>query len=71
LAVLITKIELTWLFGFVNTGFAVWSLLPFMEMDGERMMSDKLRWAEMMTSAVLLLILSVTIAIKTGTGAAL
>jgi hypothetical protein len=70
-AFLITKIELTWLFGFVNAGFAVWSLLPFMGMDGERMMSDKLRWAEMMTSALMLLILSVMIATKTGTGAAL
>ena len=69
IAFLVTKIELMWLFGFVNAGFAVWSLLPFMGMDGERMMSDKLRWAEMMTSALLLLTLSVIIAIKEGTGA--
>jgi hypothetical protein len=47
----------------------MWSLLPFMGMDGERMMSDKLRWSEMMTSALLLLILSVIIAIEEGTGA--
>jgi hypothetical protein len=66
---LATKIELMWLFGFVNAGFAMWSLLPFMGMDGERMMSDKRGWAEMMTSAVALLILSVFIAIKEGTGA--
>jgi hypothetical protein len=65
---LMTKVELMWLFGFVNAGFAMWSLLPFMEMDGERMMHDKLRWAEMMALAVLLLIMSVIIAIKTGTG---
>jgi len=67
-AFLVTKAELMWLFGFVNAGFAVWSLLPFMGMDGERMMHDKLRWAEMMALAVLLLILSVKIAIKAGTG---
>jgi hypothetical protein len=33
------------------------------------MMSDRLRWAEMVTSALLLLILSVIIAIEEGTGA--
>lgn len=65
---LITKIELTWLFGFVNAGFAVWSLLPIMEMDGEKMMSNKFRWASMMTLAISMLILSVVIAIKAGTG---
>ncbi len=65
----ITGIELMWLFGFVNAGFAVWSLLPFMGMDGERMMSDKFKWAIMMTSAILLLTLSVMMSIKMGAGA--
>lgn len=65
----IAKIELIWLFSFVNAGFAMWSLLPFMDMDGERMMSNKPKWAGMMALAVLLLILSIKVAIDVGTGA--